>query len=96
MAENKQFHFATETSLGYLEGDLRLVIDGNNLEGSFNAFGVEIQLQNGTYDNGHFKGSFSEVLLFTPVEGTLEGQIDGDDCTATLTTGFGQRIIKSV
>ncbi len=96
MAENKKFHFATETSLGFIEGDLFLTIDGNTVEGSFNAFGVEMHLQNGTYDNGHFRGEFSEVLLFTPVEGNIEGDIDGDKCTAILTTASGQRHLESM
>ena len=31
MAEKKQFHFAAETSLGYIEGDLHLEIEGNDM-----------------------------------------------------------------
>ncbi len=95
MAEKKQFHFATETSLGFIEGDLLLEIDGNDVEGSFNALGVDMHLQNGHYENGHFSGNFSETLLFTPVEGTIEGQIEGDDCTMELTTASGTRTLHS-
>ena len=96
MAEEKKFHLATETSLGYIEGDLYLKIDGNKLEGTFNAFGVEMQLRDGKYDNGHISGSFSEVLLFTPVEGTIEGDIDGDKCTLQMTTASGTRTLQSM
>ena len=96
MAEEKKFHLATETSLGFIEGDLYLKIDGNNLEGTFNAFGVDMQLQNGSYDNGHVKGSFSEILLLTPVEGTIEGDIDGDKCVLQMTTASGTRTLKSM
>ena len=96
MAEEKKFHFSEETSLGHIEGDLYLEIDGNDIEGSFNAFGVEMRLRDGYYGDGHFKGSFKEVLLFTPVEGTIEGQIEGDECTATITTGSGSRTIHSI
>ena len=96
MAEEKKFHLATETSLGFIEGDLYLKIDGNKLEGTFNAFGVDMQLQNGSYDNGHIKGSFSEILLMTPVEGTIEGDIDGDKCVLQMTTASGTRTLKSM
>lgn len=96
MSEKKKFHFATETSLGYIEGDLCLEIDGNNLEGSFSAFGVDIHLTDGHYADGHFSGKFKEVLLFTPVEGTIEGDIDGDKCTGTLTTASGTRELHSI
>ncbi len=30
------------------------------------------------------------------VEGTIEGQIEGDECTATITTGSGSRTIHSI
>ena len=96
MAEEKKFHLATETSLGFIEGDLYLKIDGNKLDGTFNAFGVEMHLQNGSYDNGHIKGSFNEVLLLTPVEGTIEGDIDGDKCVLQMTTASGTRTLKSM
>ena len=96
MAEEKKFHFATDTSLGFIEGDLCLTIDGNNIEGSFTAFDVEMHLRDGYYENGHFEGKFKEVLLFTPIEGTLEGQIEGDSCTATITTESGSRQLKSI
>ena len=96
MAEKKQFHFSTETSLGHIEGDLHLEIDGNDIEGSFNAFGVEMRLQDGHYEDGHFSGKFSEVLLFTPVEGTLEGQIEGDECTLEMTTASSTRVMHSM
>ena len=96
MAEQKQFHFSTETSLGHIDGDLHLEIDGNDIEGSFNAFGVEMRLLDGHYENGHFTGRFSEVLLFTPVEGTLDGQIEGDACTVQLTTASGTRTMHSM
>ena len=95
MAEKKQFHFAAETSLGFIEGDLKLEIEGKNVQGTFNALGMEMHLLNGTYDNGHFSGNFKEEILFTPVEGTLEGQIEGDSCTLQLTTASGTRVIKS-
>ena len=96
MAEQKKFHFATETSLGFIEGDLHLEIDGNNLEGTFNAFGVEMHLLDGHYEDGHFTGRFSEILLFTPVEGTLDGQIKGDECTMEMTTASGTRTMHSM
>ena len=96
MAENKQFHFAAETSLGYIEGDLYLEIDGNDVEGSFNALGIEMHLRDGYYEDGHFKGSFKESILFTEVEGTIEGQIEGDECTAELTTASGTRTLHSI
>ena len=96
MAEEKRFHFATETSLGYIEGDLFLEIDGNDIEGSFNALGVEMHLRDGYYEDGHFKGNISEVLLFTPVEGTIEGTIEGDECTLELTTASGTRTMHSI
>ena len=95
MAEKKQFHFATETSLGYIEGDLDLEIDGNDVEGTFNALGVVMHLRDGRYEDGHFSGSFQETLLFTPVEGTIEGQIEGDECTLQLTTASGTRTLHS-
>ena len=95
MAEEKQFHFATETSLGYIEGDLHLEIEGNSIEGSFNALGMEMHLLDGHYENGHFSGSFKESILFTPVEGTIEGQIEGDECTLQLTTASGSRTLHS-
>ncbi len=96
MAEHKKFHFASETSLGFIEGDLLLEIDGNNVEGSFNALGVEMHLIDGHYEDGRFKGSFNETLLFTPVEGTIEGVINGDECTATITTASGTRELHSM
>ncbi len=96
MAETKQFHFATETSLGFIEGDLHLKIDGSSIEGSFNALGVDMRLREGHYENGHFTGKIDEVLLFTPVQGTLEGQIDGDKCTMDLTTASGTRHLTSM
>ena len=96
MAEKKQFHFATETSLGFIEGDLHLEIEGNNVEGSFNALGIDMHLIDGHYENGHFSGSFSETILFTPVEGTIEGQIEGDNCTLQLTTASGTRVLHSM
>ena len=95
MAEEKQFHFATETSLGFIEGDLHLEIEGNNIEGSFQALGMEMHLIDGHYENGHFSGSFKETILFTPVEGTIEGQIEGDACTLQLTTASGSRTLQS-
>ena len=96
MTEKKKFHFASETSLGYIEGDLCLEIDGNDVEGSFNALGVDMHLIDGHYDNGHFAGKFKEILLFTPVEGTIEGDIEGDECTATITTASGSRTLHSM
>ena len=96
MTEKKQFHFATETSLGYIEGDLHLEIDGNDVEGSFNALGVDMRLRDGHYDNGHFEGSFKESILFNPVEGTIEGDIEGDECTVQLTTASGTRTLHSI
>ena len=96
MAETKKFHLETETSLGHVEGDLYLEIDGNNVEGSFNAFGVDMKLLDGHYEDGHFTGRFSEVLLFTPVEGTIDGQIEGDDCTLQMTTASGTRRLRSI
>ena len=96
MAEERKFHFATDTSLGYIEGDLYLKIEGSNVEGSFNALGVEMHLLDGHYENGHFAGSFKESILFTPVEGTIEGQIEGDDCTVQLTTASGTRTLHSI
>ena len=96
MAEEKKFHFATETSLGFIEGDLCLQIDGNNVEGSFNALGVDMHLIDGHYADGHFEGKFKEEILFTPIEGTIEGDINGDDCTATITTESGSRTLKSM
>jgi len=95
MAEKKQFHFATETSLGYIEGDLDLEIDGNDVEGTFNALGVVMHLRDGHYEDGRFSGNFQETLLFTPVEGTIEGQIEGDECTLQLTTASGTRTLHS-
>jgi len=95
MAEKKQFHFATETSLGYIEGDLKLEIEGNDIAGSFNALGVDMRLRDGHYEDGHFTGKIQEILLFTPVEGTLEGQIEGDKCTLQLTTASGTRTLQS-
>lgn len=96
MAENKKFHFSTETSLGHIEGDLLLEIDGNDIEGSFNALGVDMRLRDGYYEDGHFTGKISETLLFTPVEGTIEGQIEGDECTMELTTASGTRVLHSM
>ena len=96
MAEEKKFHFAAETSLGYIDGDLHLQIDGNNIEGTFNALGVDVHLLDGHYENGHFSGKFSETILFTPVEGTIEGQIEGDACTVQLTTESGSRTLHSI
>ena len=96
MAEEKQFHFATETSLGFIEGDLHLEIDGSNVEGTFNALGIEMHLLDGHYENGHFSGNFKETILFTPVEGTIEGQIEGNDCTLQLTTASGTRVLHSM
>lgn len=96
MAENKKFRFATETSLGYIEGDLYLKIDGNDVEGSFNAMGVDMHLIDGHYEDGHFSGRFKEEILFTPVEGTIEGDIKGDECTAVLTTASGSRTLQSM
>lgn len=96
MAEKKQFHFASETSLGYIEGDLKLEIDGNSVEGSFNALGVDVHLIDGHYEDGHFSGKFKEEILFTPVEGTIEGDIKGDECTAVLTTASGSRTLHSM
>ena len=96
MAENKKFHFATETSLGHIEGDLCLEIEGNNIEGTFNALGVDMHLRDGHYEDGHFKGTFKEEILFTPIEGTIEGQIEGDACTATITTASGSRTLQSI
>ena len=96
MAEEKKFHFSTETSLGHIEGDLHLTIDGNDIEGSFNALGVDMRLLDGHYEDGHFTGRISETLLFTPVEGTIEGQIEGDDCTMQLTTASGTRTLQSI
>ena len=96
MAEQKQFHFATETSLGYIEGDLFLEIDGNDVEGTFNALGIDMHLRDGRYEDGHFSGQFNEILMFTPVAGTIEGQIEGDDCTLQLTTASGTRTLHSM
>ena len=96
MAEEKKFHFVADTSLGHIDGDLILQIDGSNVEGTFNALGVEFHLIDGHYENGHFAGRFSEVLLFSPIEGTIEGDIDGDSCTATITTGSGSRTLTSI
>lgn len=96
MAEKKQFHFAAETSLGYIEGDLNLKIKGNDIEGIFNALGIEMRLRDGYYEDGHFTGNIRETILFTPIEGTLEGQIEGDDCTIQLTTASGTRTLHSV
>ena len=96
MAEEKRFHFATDTSLGYIEGDLYLEIEGNDIEGSFNALGVDMHLRDGYYEDGHFKGNFKESILFTPVEGTIEGQIEGDACTLQLTTASGTRTLHSI
>lgn len=96
MAEQKKFHFATETSLGFIEGDLCLEIDGNDVEGSFNALGVNMTLLDGHYEDGHFSGRFKEEILFTPVEGTIEGDIDGDNCTAIMTTASGVRELRSM
>ena len=96
MAEEKQFHFAAETSLGHIEGDLHLEIEGNDVEGTFNALGVEMHLRDGHYEDGRFSGSFKESILFTPVEGTIEGQIEGDECTLQLTTASGTRTLHSI
>ena len=96
MAEKKQFHFETETSLGYIEGDLHLEIEGNDVEGSFNALGVDMHLRDGHYEDGRFSGNFKEFLLLTPVEGTIEGQIEGDECTLQLTTASGTRTLHSL
>ena len=96
MAEKKKFHFASETSLGHIEGDLRLKIDGNNIEGTFNALGVDVHMIDGHYEDGHFAGKFKEIILFTPVEGTIEGDIEGDECTATITTASGSRTLHSI
>ena len=96
MAEKKQFHFAAETSLGYIEGDLHLEIEDNDVEGSFNALGVDMHLRDGHYEDGHFSGNFKESILFTPVEGTIEGDIEGDACTVQLTTASGTRTLHSV
>ena len=96
MTEKKKFRFAGDTSLGRIEGDLCLEIDGNNIEGTFNAFGVDIHLLDGHYENGHFKGGFKETVMFIPLEGTIEGQIEGDDCTVTLTTESGSRTLHSM
>ena len=96
MAEKKQFHFAAETSLGYIEGDLHLEIEGNDVEGSFNALGVDMHLRDGHYEDGHFSGNFKESILFTPVEGTIEGDIEGDACTVQLTTASGTRTLHSI
>ena len=96
MAESKKFHFIADTSLGHIDGDLLLEIDGNDLEGSFEAFGVNMHLKDGHYDNGHFTGSFSEMLLLMPITGTLEGQIEGDACTLTINTSVGSRTMQSV
>ncbi len=95
MAEEKKFHLATETSLGHIEGDLYLEIDGNDIGGSFNAMGVDMRLRDGHYEDGHFTGKISETLLFTPVEGTIEGTIEGDKCTLQLTTASGTRTLES-
>ncbi len=96
MAEQKKFHFSTETSLGHIDGDLHLEIDGNNIEGSFNALGVDMRLRDGHYEDGHFTGNINETLLFTPVEGTIEGWIEGDECNLELTTASGTRKMKSM
>ena len=96
MTEKKKFHFEAETSLGYIDGDLKLEIDGNNVEGSFNALGVDVHMIDGHYEDGHFAGKFKEEILFTPVEGTIEGDIDGDKCTATITTASGSRTLHSI
>ena len=96
MAEQKKFHFASDTSLGHIEGDLHLEIDGNDVEGTFNAVGINLHLLDGHYEDGHFTGKIQEVLLFTPVEGTLEGQIEGDKCTLQLTTASGTRTLQSM
>lgn len=96
MAEEKRFHFETDTSLGHIDGDLCLEIDGNNLEGTFNALGVEMHLLDGRYEDGHFEGSFKEILMFMPVEGTIDGQIEGDECTLNLTTASGTRVLHSI
>lgn len=96
MAEKKKFHFSEETSLGHIEGDLILKIKGNEVEGSFSALDVDMHLIDGRYDNGHFSGRFEEEILFTPIAGTIEGQIEGDECTATITTGSGSRTIHSI
>ena len=96
MAEQKQFHFSADTSLGHIDGDLHLEIEGDDVEGTFNAFGVDIHLRDGHYEDGRFTGNFSEILLFTPVDGTIEGQIEGDECTLQLTTSSGTRTLHSV
>ena len=92
----KKFHFASETAIGFIEGDLFLKIDGNDLEGTFDMGDAKIRLNDGHYEDGNFKGNFSEVVLFTPVEGTIEGQIEGDKCNLVMVTGFGRRELKSV
>ncbi|MBR0384515.1 MAG: hypothetical protein IJH61_07500 [Eubacteriaceae bacterium] len=96
MSEEKKFHFASETAIGYIEGDLHLFIDGSELDGTFDMGDAKMRLREGHYENDHFSGNFSETVLFTPVEGTIEGQIEGEDCTLTMTTGFGTRVMKSV
>ncbi len=96
MSEKRKYHFASETAIGYIEGDLYLEIDGNDLEGSFDMGEAKMRLRDGYYEDNHFKGSFSETVLFTPVEGTIEGQIEGDDCTLEMVTGFGKRVLHSV
>ena len=96
MTEKKKFHFVADTSLGHIDGDLKLEIDGNDVEGTFDALGVEMHLLDGHYEDGRFKGGFKEVILFMPIEGTIEGVIEGDKCTATITTGSGSRTIESV
>lgn len=96
MAEKMKFHFIAETSLGHIDGDLKLKVKGNDVEGTFDALGVEMHLIDGHYANNHFSGKFEEEILFTPVSGTIEGDIDGDKCTATITTASGSRTIESV
>ena len=96
MSEKRKYHFASETAIGYIEGDLHLEIDGNDLEGTFDMGPTKIRLDDGHYEDGKFNAKFSEVVLFTPVEGTIEGQIEGDICTLVMVTGFGRRELKSV
>ena len=96
MTEERKFHFASETAIGFIEGDFFMTINGNDLEGTFDMGDAKIRLNEGYYEDGNFSGKFSEVILLTPVDGTIEGQIEGDSCALKMTTGFGTRELRSV
>ena len=49
MSEKRKYHFASETAIGYVEGDLYLEIDGNDLEGSFDMGEAKMRLRDGYY-----------------------------------------------